>query len=37
MAFATTFSEGTNNKAETEAAIFGLTWALELGYKNILV
>ena len=26
MAFATTLGEGTNNRAEIEAAIFGLTW-----------
>ena len=37
MAFATTLGEGTNNKVEIEAAIFGLTWALDLGYKNIIL
>ncbi|XP_015075436.1 uncharacterized protein LOC107019451 [Solanum pennellii] len=37
MAFTTPLGEGTNNKAEIEAAIFGLTWALELGYRNIIL
>ena len=37
MAFASTLGEGTNNKAEIEAAIFGLTWALELGYRSIIL
>ena len=36
MAFATTLGVGQNNKAEIEAAIFGLTWDLEVGYKNII-
>ena len=30
MAFTTPLREGTNNKAENEAEIFGLTWAIEL-------
>lgn len=30
MSFTTPFGEGTNNKVEIEAAMFGLTWALEL-------
>ena len=37
MAFATPLGEGTNNKAKIEASIFGLTWALELGYRNIIL
>ena len=37
MAFTTPLGEETNNKAEIEAAIFGLTWALELGYRNIIL
>ena len=37
MAFATTLGEGTKNKSEIEAAIFCLTCALELGYRNILL
>nr|XP_010315780.1 uncharacterized protein LOC104644285 [Solanum lycopersicum] len=37
MALTTPLGEGTNNKAELEAVILGLTWALELGYKNIIL
>lgn len=37
MAFTTPLGEGTNNKAEIEATNFGLTWAVKLGYKNILL
>ena len=37
MAFATSLDEGSNNKAETEASLFGLVWALELGYRNIIM
>lgn len=37
MAFTTPQGEGTNNKAEIEATNFGLTWAVKLGYKNILL
>ncbi|XP_015087101.1 uncharacterized protein LOC107030273 [Solanum pennellii] len=37
MAFAAALGTGTNNKAEMEAAIFGLTWAFELGYRNIVL
>ncbi|KAK4731482.1 hypothetical protein R3W88_024470 [Solanum pinnatisectum] len=37
LAFATPLGEGTNNTAEIEAAIFGMTWALELGYRNIIL
>ncbi|XP_015064690.1 uncharacterized protein LOC107009897 [Solanum pennellii] len=37
MTFTTPLGEGTNNKAELEAAILGLTWALELGYRNIIL
>ncbi|XP_069154435.1 uncharacterized protein [Solanum lycopersicum] len=37
LAFATPLGEGSNNKAETAAALFGLSWALELGYRNILI
>lgn len=29
--------EGTNNKAEIEAACYWLTWVLEMGYKNIVL
>ncbi|XP_015078408.1 uncharacterized protein LOC107022255 [Solanum pennellii] len=37
MTFTKPLGEGTNNRAEIEAAIFGLTWALELGYRNIIL
>ena len=37
MAFTTPLGEGTNNKDEIEEAIFGLTWAIELGYRNIIL
>lgn len=37
MAIAANLGEGTNNKAEIEAAIFCLTWALELGYRSIVL
>ena len=37
MAFATPLGEGTNNTAEAEAVLFGLSWALELGHRNILI
>ena len=37
MAFTTPLGEGTNNKAEIEAAIVGLNWALELGDRNIIL
>lgn len=36
MAFVAALGTRTNNKAEMKAAIFGLTWALELGYRNIV-
>ncbi|KAK4706306.1 hypothetical protein R3W88_034140 [Solanum pinnatisectum] len=35
LAFSTPMGEGTNNQAEIEAAIFGMTWLLQLGYKNV--
>lgn len=35
MAFTTLIGRGKNNKAKVEAAIYGFTWALDLGYKNI--
>uniref|UniRef100_M1D937 Non-LTR retroelement reverse transcriptase n=1 Tax=Solanum tuberosum TaxID=4113 RepID=M1D937_SOLTU len=37
LAFATPLGEGTNNQAEVEATIFGMTWSLELGHKNVLL
>ena len=37
MAFTTPVGEGTNHKSKIEAAIFGLTWELEIGCRNILL
>ncbi|XP_069145501.1 uncharacterized protein [Solanum lycopersicum] len=36
-AFTKPLGEGTNNKFDIEASIFGSTWALEIGYRNILL
>ncbi|KAH0709397.1 hypothetical protein KY284_010824 [Solanum tuberosum] len=37
LAFATPMREGTNNQAELEAAIFGMTWSIHLGYKKVIL
>ncbi|KAK6780045.1 hypothetical protein RDI58_022229 [Solanum bulbocastanum] len=37
LAFATPLGEGTNTQAEVEAALFGLSWSLEMGCKNIIL
>jgi len=37
LAFATPSGEDTNNQAEMEAAIFGLTWSLQVGYRNVIL
>jgi len=37
LAFATPLGEGTNNQAELEAAIFGMTRSLQLGFKNVML
>ncbi|KAH0694811.1 hypothetical protein KY285_021908 [Solanum tuberosum] len=37
LAFATPLGEGTNNQAEIGAAIFGQTWAVQLGYINVIL
>ncbi|KAH0746322.1 hypothetical protein KY285_007979 [Solanum tuberosum] len=37
LAFATRLGEDTNNQAEMEAAIFGLTWSLQVGYRNVIL
>uniref|UniRef100_M1DJP7 RNase H family protein n=1 Tax=Solanum tuberosum TaxID=4113 RepID=M1DJP7_SOLTU len=37
LAFATPLGEGTNNQAEIGAAFFGMTWAIQLGYKNVVL
>lgn len=36
LAFATTLGEGTNNQAEILAAIFGMGWTMQFGYKNVI-
>ena len=36
MAFVVPLGIVTNNQVELEAAILGLTWGLEVGYRNIL-
>ncbi|KAK4707011.1 hypothetical protein R3W88_033425 [Solanum pinnatisectum] len=36
LAFATPLGEGTNNQAEVRAAIFGMTWLLQIGYRNLM-
>ncbi|KAK4733753.1 hypothetical protein R3W88_008014 [Solanum pinnatisectum] len=37
LAFATPLGDGTSIQAEVEAARFGLSWSLEMGYKNIIL
>ncbi|XP_004243166.1 uncharacterized protein [Solanum lycopersicum] len=37
LAFATSLGEGSNNQAEMEAAQFGLSWAIDLDYRNIIL
>ncbi|KAK4733758.1 hypothetical protein R3W88_008019 [Solanum pinnatisectum] len=37
LAFASPLGEGSNNRTEIEAAIFGLSWSLELGCRNIIL
>ncbi|KAK4729613.1 hypothetical protein R3W88_022601 [Solanum pinnatisectum] len=37
LAFATPLGEGTNNQAEVRAAIFGMTWLLQIGYRNVIL
>ncbi|XP_015161328.1 uncharacterized protein [Solanum tuberosum] len=37
LSFATPFGGSTNNQAELEAAIFGMTWSLELGHRKVLL
>ncbi|XP_055802719.1 uncharacterized protein LOC129871761 [Solanum dulcamara] len=37
FAFSTPFGEGTNNQSEILAAIFGLTWCLQLGYTKVIL
>lgn len=35
--FCITFGRGTNNEANIQEAIFVMTWALEMGYRKILL
>ncbi|KAK6782003.1 hypothetical protein RDI58_019799 [Solanum bulbocastanum] len=37
LAFATPLGDGTSIQAEVEAALFGLSWSLEMGYENIIL
>ncbi|XP_049399717.1 uncharacterized protein LOC125863742 [Solanum stenotomum] len=37
FAFSAPLGEGTNNKAEIEAAIFGLSWCVQLKYKKVIL
>ncbi|KAH0646562.1 hypothetical protein KY284_034446 [Solanum tuberosum] len=37
FAFSTPLGEGTNNQAEVEAALFGLSWCVQLNYKNVIL
>jgi len=36
-AFAIPLGEGTNNQAEVQAAIYGLNWCIQHGYRNIIL
>lgn len=37
FAYATPLGDGSRNKAEVEAAIFGIAWCIQLGYKKVLL
>uniref|UniRef100_M1DB97 RNase H family protein n=1 Tax=Solanum tuberosum TaxID=4113 RepID=M1DB97_SOLTU len=37
LAFATPLGEGSNNLAELRAAVFGMSWLIHLGYKNVIL
>ncbi|XP_049378041.1 uncharacterized protein LOC125842768 [Solanum stenotomum] len=37
LAFATPLGEGSNNQAEVAATLFGMTWSLQLGYRNVIL
>ncbi|XP_015158405.1 uncharacterized protein [Solanum tuberosum] len=37
FAFSAPLGEGTNNQVEVEAAIFGLTWCVNLKYNNVIL
>ncbi|KAK4716367.1 hypothetical protein R3W88_014705 [Solanum pinnatisectum] len=37
LAFSTLLGKGTNNQAEVEAAILGLSWFANLRYNNVIL
>ncbi|XP_049348974.1 uncharacterized protein LOC125813528 [Solanum verrucosum] len=37
LAFSVPLGEGTNNQAEVEAALFGLTWCAQLNYNKVIL
>ncbi|WMV32833.1 hypothetical protein MTR67_026218 [Solanum verrucosum] len=37
FAFSTPLGEGTNNQTEVEAALFGLSWCVQLNYMNVIL
>jgi len=37
FAFSTPLGEGTNNQAEVEAALFGLSWCAQLNYMDVIL
>ncbi|KAK4709692.1 hypothetical protein R3W88_004205 [Solanum pinnatisectum] len=37
LAFATPLGEGTNNQVEVRPAVFGMTWLLQIGYRNVIL
>ncbi|WMV13663.1 hypothetical protein MTR67_007048 [Solanum verrucosum] len=37
FAFSVPLGEGTNNQAEVEAALFGLTWCAQLNYNKVIL
>lgn len=37
FAYATPLGDGSNNKAEVEAAVFGIDWCIQLGYTKVIL
>lgn len=37
FSFASPLGEGNNNQAEFNAAIFGLSWCIQLGYRSVIL
>lgn len=37
FAFAAPVGEGTNNQSEVQAAVFGLIWCIQLGYRRVVL